>query len=415
MGIKNLKRVLKINCLNSGLYTYQNLNDFVDAYKNEKYGDYINSLPTLTQKLVKSNQIKDTFVVVAVDARLYGHKYKRTGCFELGYLKQILSCLSSKIIPVYVFDGKTPDEKKDVVKKRTHYQKNNRDKLYTILNYTDTSISEFNDILLQIDLLKNKLENTGTETDLNLLFYKQTNLFFRQSLPSIKSQDLSFQNCTKETFDLKKKSTFVSLDDMENLKIFFDLLNIPHITACGEADSMIAKLSKQNIVDACLSEDSDMLPKGCKNVIHISDSVIYRYNLHKILETLKLSYESFVDYCILLGSDYFQFKKQNDPFEILDLLNNNNSIKQILENYYDLDHDCINYCISLRNIFLNSNEQISPLLKKIKLLPCNLEKITEYLFKNNINVDEKTLKTIKYKILLVNNLINKMLLNIDSP
>src|SRR5690606_31872537 len=82
-------------------------------------------------------------------------------------------------------------------------------------------------------------------------------------------------------------------------------LKIPYVTASGEADDLMALLYKKGIIHACQTEDMDMLPKGCGNVIQITKDGVIQYLLNEVLNKLGLDHKQFVDMCILLGSDYY--------------------------------------------------------------------------------------------------------------
>ena len=98
-----------------------------------------------------------------------------------------------------------------------------------------------------------------------------------------------------EFIRLLKKSISIEYDDIYDFKKFLDLLKIPHITANNEADDLLAFLYKNDIIHACQSDDMDMLPKGCGNVIQITNNGILQYVLPEILLELQLNYIQFVD------------------------------------------------------------------------------------------------------------------------
>ena len=130
MGIRHLKNLLSQLCKNSGMHYYSNINDFMEYEKNRLYKKMI-----ISEKInnpIKQLQVKKSLenkpYYVGIDAHLYASKYKRIfKKIEYGFLRQIILCLSSKIIPVYIFDGSAPDEKKKIITER----KNKKDRLWT--------------------------------------------------------------------------------------------------------------------------------------------------------------------------------------------------------------------------------------------------------------------------------------------
>lgn len=401
MGIKKLKQVIEKLCMKNGVSTYSNLSEFANEYKKEKNNHLVDlSLSTFRRKKI-TQKINSSFITVAIDVSLFGHKYKRNfGLIEYGFLKQILSCLSSKIIPIYVFDGKSPNEKKNVIKKRIINQQNNKDKLDAILCYTNQTIQEYSEYIKELESLIQLFKDFDPSYEVEPLC--------NTSILNSKVVDSNSTMNTPEICNLKRKSIYVDSNDISRLQQFFDELGITYIVANGEADSMISKLSTLNYVDACLSEDSDMLPKGCKNVIHIKNNIVYRYNLNDILTTLGITYHLFIDYCILLGCDYYKISQNIDPYKLLSLIKQNMTLTEILKNIYGCDQKTIDYCVSLRVLFYNSNEEIGLQYQNIQCKLLNPHTIFTYFTKNTIQFDSKTKEIITNKILL----INRMLTNI---
>ena len=61
-------------------------------------------------------------------------------------------------------------------------------------------------------------------------------------------------------------------DDYNHVRELFDILRVPYLTAIGEAEKMCAKLSIDNLVDAVLSEDTDVLAYGAPNFMSKIDT-----------------------------------------------------------------------------------------------------------------------------------------------
>jgi hypothetical protein len=57
---------------------------------------------------------------------------------------------------------------------------------------------------------------------------------------------------------LKKKFISIKYDDIQNVKTLLQAYGMTYFEAPGEADILCAKLVTNNIVYACLSEDTDM-------------------------------------------------------------------------------------------------------------------------------------------------------------
>jgi 5'-3' exonuclease len=95
--------------------------------------------------------------------------------------------------------------------------------------------------------------------------------------------------------------------DRRNLRQLFQLTQIPFILAPYESDPLCAKLNQLNLVSACLSTDHDLLTFGCKTLItnfKTDNDEIQLQNIDTILQKLELTFEQFVELCILCGCDY---------------------------------------------------------------------------------------------------------------
>jgi 5''-3'' exonuclease (including N-terminal domain of PolI) len=224
-------------------------------------------------------------IIVAIDFCLYAHKFTYSyGNMMIGFWNQIIKLLSHKIIPLYVYDGQPPDEKGAIIQ----YRQKKRNKMETKLHKI---YDEIDDAQLEDDT----------------------------------------KNLEKEKNRLEKSIIRIKKNDIENVKQFFYILNIPYLNATGEADALCAKLFKENIISACLSDDMDMLALGCGKTIKFLNGKVLEFDLEYILQGLELSYEQFVEMCLLFGCDYIKptFKVNNK--ESYDLIKKFGSIEKILD------------------------------------------------------------------------------------
>jgi flap endonuclease-1 len=167
---------------------------------------------------------------------------------------------------IYVFDGTPPKEKEKILKERENIKK------YAIKEYEKTK--------------------------------------------SIKSYQQSF---------------FITKQILQDAKEYLKLRSVKYIDEDIEADIVCANLVKQKIVDCVYSTDFDILAFGGKcMIINIDYQKKYmEYILLKdILQSLKISYEKFVEMIVLSGCDYC------DKMEGMTL---NKAYKILLENDIDLN------------------------------------------------------------------------------
>ena len=84
-------------------------------------------------------------------------------------------------------------------------------------------------------------------------------------------------------------------------------MGVPYIEANEEADSEIAELCKNKLVDYVSSEDMDILIFGSPRIIRnlsFSKKTPIEIDLNQVLEHLSITYEQFIELCILFGCDY---------------------------------------------------------------------------------------------------------------
>jgi flap endonuclease-1 len=165
------------------------------------------------------------------------------------------------IEPIFVFDGKPPPEKKQLLIQR----KIERDDAFT--KYLE---------------IKDSLE--------------------KETFDDAKRQDM-----IGEMESLKKQSTRIKDDDFRKVKDLMTAYGVTYYDSVGEADVLCCYLVKCGRAFACVSDDMDMFLYGCNRVIrHLSvlNHTLVYYDTEMILSDLKMGEEIFQDILILSGTDY---------------------------------------------------------------------------------------------------------------
>jgi len=207
---------------------------------------------------------------IAVDISIYLYKFIGDGSL----IENIYSMLSVfrhyNIIPIFIFDGKAPTEKKELLKKRKN------DKM--------AARAEFNTLKKQL-------------TDLTDNDEKQE---------IMNSMDL-----------LKKQFITISKEQVEQVKKLIRVFGATYFDAPGEADELCASLVIKNKAWACLSEDMDMFVYGCNRVLRylsLMNHTAVLYSIKGILEDLDITQKELREICVLSGTDYnFNSSKKNEP------------------------------------------------------------------------------------------------------
>jgi flap endonuclease-1 len=197
---------------------------------------------------------------IVVDISIYLYKYEA----ENALLENMFVMLSIfryyNIIPIFIFDGKPPPEKKALLQKR----KEDR----------EASQEEYDKLVKQLEL---------------------------------KDDDEDKQDIISALDQLKKQIVQINKDKIESVKALIRAYGATYYDAPGEADELCALLVIKKKVWACLSEDMDLFVYGCTRVLRyfslIGHTVVLYYT-KGILNELNMSQQDFKEVCILSGTDY---------------------------------------------------------------------------------------------------------------
>ena len=255
---------------------------------------------------------------IAVDISIYLYKFIGDDqLIENMYL--MLSIFKYyNIIPVFIFDGKSPAEKKELLIHRRE-EKIRAEKEFMVLkktleNYIDIEDIERKDIINNMDVLK-------------------------------------------------KKFIHISREQIQAVKNLIKYYGMTYYDAPGEADKLCAHLNVKGKVWGCLSEDMDMFVYGCKNVLRylsLMNHTVVLYDTKNILKTLDFSLKELKEICILSGTDYNIEKnnknnKKHDLYSTLKYFNKYKNQKNVeINDFYSwlLSHtDYIDDFDELINIY----------------------------------------------------------------
>ena len=231
MGIRNLNQYLRDNCPNS-------------------------------IKCINISELSGKKIVV--DISIYLYKYEG----EHALLENMYSMLSIfmyyKIIPIFIFDGKPPPEKRSLLTKRRECR--------------EVAQEEYNKLKLRLD--------ATTDDTLN---------------------DTERQHIVASMEQLQKQTIQINKEKIETVKALIRAFGATYSDAPGEADELCALLVIKKKVWACLSEDMDLFVYGCSRVLRyfslISHTVVL-YHSKGIYNEINMTHKEFQEVCVLSGTDY---------------------------------------------------------------------------------------------------------------
>jgi len=199
---------------------------------------------------------------ISVDISIYMYRFASDDTLIENIYLMLSIFRYYNIIPIFVFDGKPPPEKRELLQKRKE-DKEDAEKEY--------------------NKLKNILEINNDMDDAD----KQEILY---------NMDM-----------LKKKFVYINKNDIEAVKNLIRAYGATYYDAPGEADELCAMLTIKEKVWACLSEDMDMFVYGCPRVIRylsLLNHTAVIYDIKGILNNLGITQKELREICVLSGTDY---------------------------------------------------------------------------------------------------------------
>jgi hypothetical protein len=197
--------------------------------------------------------------IVVVDANIYMYRFRADQALLENMYTMIKLFQLRGIVPIFIFDGKPPDEKRNLLNKRQHLKR----------------IAEMH---------YNKVKT---------------------------SMDLTCCRPTPDDEHLLKvlKRRFIRLHDadFERVKALMRALGVNYIMAPGEADALCAQMVLKRKAHACISDDTDMFVYGCPRVLrhlNLLDETFTMYDMSQILNILGITMTEFRQICVVSGTDY---------------------------------------------------------------------------------------------------------------
>ena len=202
---------------------------------------------------------------VVVDTSIYLYKFIEKGDLEENMYLLLSLFREYGITPVFVFDGKPPPEKKELLERRR----------------AEKHIAEtkYNELCATV----NAPDGPGKTDEI-----------------------------VAELAALKKRFVRIHERDIQTVKRLITAYGMTYLESKGEADQLCAYLVKHSYAWGCMSDDMDMFLYGCPRVIrHVSllnhSAVVY--DTSRILKELGMGFSTFKDIMVLSGTDYILGEK----------------------------------------------------------------------------------------------------------
>lgn len=302
------------------------------------------------------------FKTIAIDLSIYLCKYKST--FKEKWLDAFLNMMcqlrENDIHFIFIFDSKSPPEKEH--EKRLRMLQ--REKLREKVNDMKTGLDSYT--------------QTGAMNGFLQQYLKKKNKTFPNS-----SQSVAF--LWEELDRLKGNILDIQGSDFEILKELFTILRVPFFWAHSEAEATCAHLCLNGVVDAVMTEDTDILAYGCPLFLHrinIGNNSISQIRMIDVLRALGLNYDEFLDFCIMCGTDYNPNIKNIGNERAYKLIKDFRRIDRIP----DLDTRVLNHN-RVRELFQNKIDFQLPIGMSLVCGYPDQNQLHFFLFNNNCNIE----------------------------
>ena len=356
MGIKGLNSMLMdINSKVGKQRSPISVNTIVNFNTSNKTNVKKNNNKFIQHKYLTNYKNK----TIAIDLSNYLYKaiYNNEKNFIYYIFKIVTKLKRNNIVPIFVFDGKSPEEKTDTIKQRRDkkdkaideekklikFKKHIQRQLSTIftspelldnqdneLNNSNNTIN--NNCIQNVDGIQDvdgiqtvhSIQNVDIDGTIDYTYDTLYNedgedidILYKFDLNDLKNIDLSTlskQECDTiinriddKLLNIKKKTCAIKQHHTNTVKQLFDILKVKYIYANSEADIICAYLVNKNYAFACISDDMDLFAYGCKRILrgfNIYNNCLYEYKMSKLLSAMNISQSQFIDMCICSGTDY---------------------------------------------------------------------------------------------------------------
>jgi len=214
-----------------------------------------------------------------------------------GIFYKTANYLAVNITPIYVFDGKPPQSKSDVIQAR-----------------------------------HNKVSKA--------------------------KDDMTHATTVEQKNQLEKKTIRLTKQHVDDIKELLDLMGVSYVQANGEAEAYASEMCRQGMVDYVVTEDMDTLAFGCPRMIRTCldksvrrSDIISIIDLDTVMKGFSMTYEQFIDLCILCGCDYCSNIPRIGNKTALGLIRKHGSIEAVLPGLKNVPDDYEGKYIESRRLF----------------------------------------------------------------
>lgn len=218
------------------------------------------------------------------------------------------------------------------------------------------------------------------------------------------SKELSEKSLTiEEKQKHEKNSIRVKSFHVNDVKNLFNLMGISYIHPNGEAEAYASELCRIGYVDYVVTEDMDSLVFGCPKMIRTCldksikrNDVVSVIDLETTLQNFNMNMSEFTDMCILCGCDYCPTIPGVGTIRSYNHIQKYKNIEELLNS-----GKCVNIPDEFKERYKMSRELFNVFREKIDINNMNIcsseyekDKLSEYLIKDCSMNEKRVIKTL---------------------
>lgn len=256
---------------------------------------------------------------LAIDVNLYLFKYKSIYKEKWpSHFIEFLSVLTVNGIQcICIYDTGSPIEKAEKKDERRTRKRNAIRRIQDI----EHDVQCYNEDGEISPLLQNIMEKRGYQ--MKKLLPSPANLIFDRA------------SIDRELSILQNQVVSISKMDLSLSKTILDLFGIRYYDSENEAETLCAHLCCHQIVDAVLSNDTDVMVYGTPifltklEISRTGETTCMEIRIREVVNSLHLTLPQFVDLCIMCGTDYNKNIYRVGSEKAFKLIQKHSSLEQI--------------------------------------------------------------------------------------
>ena len=318
----------------------------------------------LTEELSESvnkvvlNRYVSTKIAIDLSSYLYQYRYnaanKGRGSHIRGFFEMIISLSKHGILPIFVKDGRPSQAKQATLDSRQAAKQSKLDK-----------IRKLQEEILEIAIPEETESHLSVAPDGEIALDLNTLLATNER--ELSSEEILEINLKQQEISKHQKNIVTINGSMyRELQELFDLCGVPMLQAAEEADFLCAKLCKDGITSAVLSEDMDLLTHGATKLLRginstefRKDGILTEYSLDKILAYSGLSMSEFIDTCILCGCDYADPPKGVGCKSAFRFIKKHRTIEEVIRTDKKYNYDSFTYQLARKEFDKSNKEKLT--------------------------------------------------------